>query len=59
MAPNTTNGSALWFEEPDQDKTPGWWARYWAWIWATAIVVVVMGIGAWNVITNGPIHPHV
>jgi uncharacterized protein involved in exopolysaccharide biosynthesis len=54
-----TNASAPWFDEPAQDKATGWWARYRAWIWTAAIVVVVMGIGAWDVITNGPIHPHV
>ncbi|MGH9103945.1 MAG: hypothetical protein ACRDYD_13335 [Acidimicrobiales bacterium] len=54
-----TAASAPWFEEPGRNKPPGRWARYRAWIWTAAIVVVVMGIGAWNVITNGPIHPHV
>ncbi len=58
MASNTA-ACAPWFEEPGGEEEPGWWARYRAWIWTMAIVVVVMGIGGWNVITNGPIHPHV
>lgn len=56
---SNTPFSAPWFEEPGQGGPPGRWARYQAWIWSAVIVVVVMGIGAWNVITNGPIHPHV
>ncbi len=54
-----TAASAPWFEEPRGNKPSGRWARYRACIWTAAIVVVVMGLGAWNLITNGPIHPHV
>lgn len=57
--PSDSTASAPWFEEPSRQKAPGWWARWRAWIWTAAIVMVVMGLGAWNVITNGPIHPHV
>ena len=53
------NGSAPWFDQPELDQPPRWWARYRALVWTIAIVVVAMGIGAWNSIANGPIQPHV
>jgi len=59
MPTQTSNDPSPWFDEPGQDAEPGRWVRWRARIWSAAIVVVVMGIGAWDVVTNGPIHPHV
>jgi hypothetical protein len=53
-----TAAPAPWFEEPGPQEAPGCWARWRAWIWTAVIVVAVMGLGAWNVIANGPVHPH-
>ncbi len=59
MPTQMSNDSAPWFEDPGQEAVGGWWARWRAWLWTGAIVVVVMGLGAWDVITGGPLHPHV
>lgn len=57
--PGVEPASAPWFDQPGEAGQPSWWVRYRDWIWSAVIVVVVVGLGAWDVITHGPIHPHV
>lgn len=48
-----------WFDGVEHAGTPGRWQRYQDLVWALLILVVVVGLGVWNVIADGPIHPHV
>ena len=64
--PNVTSGdaavdrgSAPWFDPPGAAAPATVWARYQDVIWTVGITVVVMGLGIWDVLTCGPIHPHV
>lgn len=57
--PEVEPASAPWFDVPGEAGPSSWCARYRDWIWSAVIALVVIGIGAWNVITGGPIHPHV
>lgn len=57
--PEVEQPSAPWFSQADQVGPASGWARYRDLIWAAVIIVVVIGLGAWNIITGGPIHPHV
>ena len=50
---------AAWFDQPGPVGPPSPWRRYQDWIIAAVIVVVVIGLGAWDIIAGGPIHPHV
>lgn len=50
--------SAPWLDQPGDAGPAPRWAHYRDWIWSAVIVVVVMGLGIWNVVAHGPIHPH-